>query len=291
MRVLRRHPSNVVDRWDGRAFRRVLVTTAGIYEVRVVETGQPAAPRLEVEVFGPDPNRPASEISRDLQRILGTQRDLSEFYRLAAEDSRLAALAEPFRGFKPPRFPSLFEALVSAIACQQVTLTLGILLLNRLAGLYGPSPELPAAPARAFPRPEDLSAADPETLRAAGFSRQKARAIIGLARAVVEGTCDLEAVAELDDEKAIARLTELRGVGRWTAEYALLRGLGRTHVFPQGDAGARNGLRQWLAPERSPDLGEIDKAMAPWRAFQGLIYFHLLLRRRAWDAPRGLQVG
>jgi DNA-3-methyladenine glycosylase II len=69
--------------------------------------------------------------------LLGLQVDLEPFYRLAATDVRLSALAERFRGLKPPRFPTLFEALVNAIACQQITLTFGIRLLNRLAERYG----------------------------------------------------------------------------------------------------------------------------------------------------------
>ena len=67
-----------------------------------------------------------------------------------------------------------------------------------------------------------------------------------LARSVAEGHLDLEGLATLPDGEAIDRLCGLRGVGRWTAEYVLLRGLGRTHVFPGDDVGARNNLQRWL---------------------------------------------
>jgi hypothetical protein len=66
-----------------------------------------------------------------LERLLGIRIDLTEFYRLAARDGNLGPLAERFRGLKPPRLPTLFEGLVNGIACQQMSLTLGILLLNR----------------------------------------------------------------------------------------------------------------------------------------------------------------
>ena len=133
---------------------------------------------------------------------------------------------------KPPRFASVFEGLINAIACQQLTLTVGIRLLNRLARACGTGFDGGGVVAHAFPRPEDLVNVSPATLRALGFSRQKGRAILELARSVAEGTLDLELLSALPDEAAVARLRELRGVGRWTAEYVLLRGLGRVHVFP-----------------------------------------------------------
>ena len=78
--------------------------------------------------------------------MLGLQIDLGEFYRLAAGDKRLETLVEQFRGLKPPRFPDVFEGLVNAIACQQLSLTVGIELLNRLARRCSPAPSNPTAP-------------------------------------------------------------------------------------------------------------------------------------------------
>jgi 3-methyladenine DNA glycosylase/8-oxoguanine DNA glycosylase len=89
-----------------------------------------------------------------------------------------------------------------------------------------------------FPAPDDLALLKPDELRALGFSRQKGQAIITLARAVAAGHVHLDELESLDDAAAVARLRTLRGVGRWTAEYVLLRGLGRLHVFPGDDVGA-----------------------------------------------------
>lgn len=72
-------------------------------------------------------------------------------------------------------------------------------------------------------------------------------------------------------------LTGLRGVGRWTAEYVMLRGLGRLHVFPGDDVGARNKLRRFFGLQCTLDYDAIARLMAPWRPYAGMIYFHLLL--------------
>jgi DNA-3-methyladenine glycosylase II len=75
----------------------------------------------------------------------------------------------------------------------------------------------------------------------------------------------------------VARLCTLRGVGRWTAEYVLLRGLGRLHVFPGDDVGARNNLQRWLGILEPLDYDGVQRVLARWQPFQGLVYLHLLL--------------
>jgi DNA-3-methyladenine glycosylase II len=75
----------------------------------------------------------------------------------------------------------------------------------------------------------------------------------------------------------LARLLELEGVGRWTAEYVLLRGLGRLHVFPGDDVGARNMLRRWLHRVKPFDYAGVRRTLGRWKPYAGLIYFHLLL--------------
>ncbi len=104
---------------------------------------------------------------------------------------------------------------------------------------------------------------------------------LDLADASAEELVDLEALASETDEIALQRLGRLRGVGRWTAEYVLLRGLGRLHVFPGDDVGARNNLRRWLSLSAPLDYDEVGQALARWQGYAGLIYFHLLLDRLA----------
>src|SRR5262249_8966406 len=95
------------------------------------------------------------------------------------------------------------------------------------------------------------------------------------------GLVDLEALASENDEVALERLSRLRGVGRWSAEYVLLRGLGRLHVFPGDDVGARNNLRRWLETPAPLDYEGVRQALSAWRPYAGLIYLHLLLDRLA----------
>jgi DNA-3-methyladenine glycosylase II len=278
--TLRRRVDNAVDRWDGEVYRRVLPLPGGALAVAVTQVGPPETPKLRVTVEG-QPLRAEVKVavSSVLRRLLGLQLDLEPFYRFAALQAPLDALALRFRGMKPPRFASVFESVINAIACQQLTLTVGIQLLNRLAQVCGQAFRTGDVVAHAFPRPHDLVEVSATTLRELGFSRQKARAMLELSEAIVRGGLDLESVADLPDEAAIARLRELRGVGRWTAEYVLLRGLGRLHVFPGDDVGARNNLQAWLRLASPLDYDGVGRALNRWRRYGGLIYFHLLLDR------------
>jgi DNA-3-methyladenine glycosylase II len=277
--ALRRRADNRIDRWDGRTYRRVLVRLGEPQEIAVTQEGSAEQAELRVDVTSRHLDRDAEVfVAAMLDRMLGLRIDLSEFYRLSASDPKLGPLAEQFLGLKPPRFPSLFEALVNGIACQQVTLTLGVQLLNRLTASYGVAYPGGATTALAFPRPEDLVRRDPEELRQLGFSRQKGRALVELADAVAARRMDLGNWETLDDEALLERLCRLRGIGRWTAEYALLRGLGRLQIFPGDDVGARGNLQRWLGIEQALDYAAARLALKRWQPYAGLVYFHLLLK-------------
>jgi DNA-3-methyladenine glycosylase II len=276
--ALRRRAENAVDRFDGQIYRRVFALGSGPVEVAVRQRGSPDEPEVQVVAKSPKAITPGvkSRLRAVLESMLGLQADLTDFYRFAGRDAYLGPLSQRFRGLKPPRFSTLFEATVNGIACQQLTLTVGILLLNRLAGSYGLALE-EGKPGRAFPRPQDLARLEMEALRGLGFSRQKSRALIELSQTFSEGGRDLEDLAAADDEIALARLEQLRGVGRWTAEYVLLRGLGRLHVFPGDDVGGRNKLRRLLGLKRPLDYEGTKRILSPWQPYGGLVYFHLLL--------------
>jgi DNA-3-methyladenine glycosylase II len=273
--ALRRRASNLIDRWDGCTYRRVLMVSGKPVEAAITQAGPPDDPRLRVALIGRPPARAEKAAVRKLlERLLGIEREMSGFYQLAACDPRLAPLVERFRGLKPPRFPTLFEALANAIACQQLSLSLGILLLSRLAERFGPTVKGSAGKAHAFPGPEDLAGLEPESLRRLGFSLQKGRALIGLARAFGDRSQDWDTLETLDNQAAAARMLELRGVGRWSAEYALLRGLGRPDVYPGDDVGARNNLMRWLGLRKPPDYERVRRITAKWQPYAGLVYFH-----------------
>jgi DNA-3-methyladenine glycosylase II len=271
--ALRRRGQNAIDFWDGRTYRRALVIERRPAEVAVTQAGGGDAPRLDVTITGRRLTPSAGSIATAaLTRLLGLEIDLADFYARAARDRTLGPLAKRYRGLKPPRFPTLFECLLNAVACQQLSLAAGLTVLSRLAAAAGP----PAGTLRPFPAPGDVLRLSAPALRELGFSERKAHTILELARAAADGEFDLDRFEPLDDEDVVQALVRWPGIGRWSADYVLLRGLGRLHVFPPTDVGAINGLRWFLAASGLDE--DPARALERWRRDAGILYFHLLLR-------------
>ena len=278
--ALRRRPRNTIDRWDGTSYQRALMLSDEPVAFCLTSAQGAEQPFLAVALSGGNRSTETKEgIRANIEHILGVRVELSGFFRIASEDNVLGPLAARYRGVKPPRFPTVFEALVNAVAFQQISLEAGLSLLNRLTANYGRAVQLDGTLLHAFPRPCDLAGLEPQALREVGFSFRKATTIIEHSRAVVAGHLDLESLADLTDDDVVSRLTSLSGLGRWSAEYVLLRGLGRLHIFPGDDVGARTNLARWLGLNPPLAYDGVARAVSRWQPYAGMVYFHLLLDR------------
>lgn len=187
---------------------------------------------------------------------------------LSAIDPDLAGIAERFG--PPPlwaREPG-FGTLVRIILEQQVSLASAEAARQRLVAAAGAV------------EPGWIVHAGEEALRAAGLTRQKARYLVGLARDVLDGRLDLDAVAAADDDEARARLTSVLGIGRWTADIYLLMALGRADVWPTGDLALAGAMRRAKGLETLPTNAEqevVAEAWRPWRAVAARLLWHAYL--------------
>lgn len=275
--ALRRRPGNIIDRWDGRTYRRLLVLQGIPVEVGVSQHSKFDA-TLHISVDGAElTGQLKSTITGVIETMLGIKTDCTDFYLTAARKGELYNLSNRFHGLKPPRFPSIFEALVNGIACQQLSLDFGITLLNRLAEAAGAVMMVKTGVIHAFADPDTTGVLTGEEFRAMGFSRQKARALLDLAKTITEHRIEEKGIGELSNEKISEVLQEFKGVGRWTAEYVMLRGLGRLDVFPGDDVGARKKLRNWLHLSGPLSYDDVVKVTGLWAPYAGFVYFHLLL--------------
>jgi len=279
----------VVDRFDGRTYRRLLRPGRGAVLLSVAQRGGPDRASLEVALDGPGAGSPESEgaARRHVARALGADTDVEPFYRACSRDPLLAASIRDFRGLRIAGHPSLWEALVTAVLCQQVNLQFAYDIRREMALELGRRARIGGDLHVAFPAPEAVAGLTPGRLRRFRLSRNKATAIRGLARAFADGLLDEGAIAALGDEAAIETLTGFNGVGRWTAEIALLRGLGRTDIFPAGDLGVVKYLAVGLLG-RSARVAEAEMRLfaqrwAPHRGF-ALVYAYAELGRRESEA-------
>ena len=277
--ALRRRKNNVVDRWDAGHYSRVVVVDG--HPVRLAVTQQVAGAQPTLVVTVESTTRISTRVRKEagllVQKMLGLAVDLQPFYKLARDNRVIGPLVEQFAGVRPPRFPTVFEGLVNAIACQQVSLDVGIVLLNRLSERFGAQFVTPDTVLHALPTPAGLADVPEESIRELGFSHQKTQAIQELSTHVADTTVDLARLEGMTNEEAVAYLSRIRGIGRWSAEYVLLRGLGRLDTFPGDDIGAQNNLQRLFHLPQKPDYNDIRQLTSPWHPYEGVVYFHLLL--------------
>lgn len=289
--ALRRRPTNTMDLFAGGDYMRVLVVGQAPVGVRVHQAGSLERPRLQVVVEGRRISPGVEEsVRREVSEILGLNANLESFYSMSSKHPKLNSLVSRFKGMKPPRFPSIFETLVNAIACQQVSLSVGLLLLSRLSRKYGEAPGFAGQKIRSFPTVDAVSRAGLMELRGMGFSLRKAEYVQELAKSASSGRLNLDDLKAMNDQVAVEFLMQIRGVGRWSAEYTLLRGLGRLGVFPGDDVGGQSGLRGWMGLRKNPNYERVQELVGRWQGFRGLVYFHLLLRgleERGYLEPNG----
>jgi len=218
--------------------------------------------RIEAAAGGVDVEPLDVETEPVVRALLGLAFDLDAFSAWAAGDEVLGGLVTRLAGFRPPLTPDPFEMLVGSIAAQQVSLFSARAVRNRLIERFGER----AGTAWAFPSRARLAAAHEEELVAVGFSRRKAEYVVGLARSEL----DLAAFAGLPDAEVKERLTAVRGLGEWTADWFLARHLGRPRAWPAGDLALRKVVARLY--------GDVDvrAAGARFDPFQNLTAHYLL---------------
>jgi DNA-3-methyladenine glycosylase II len=267
-----RRAVRVGERWHG-------------YELRW--TGGPDDARVTVAVPGARSPRVLAAAVAEARRICGADLDLEGFYRAAKEDPVLGDLAARLHGLRPILMPEPFEMLVGAICAQQVNLTFAFALRATLVRRFGTALRVGGETVYAFPEPATLARARVRQLRAMKFSGRKAEYIIGLARRIDGGALDLAGLAARSNEEIIEALTALRGLGRWTADWFLARGLGRGDVCPAGDLAVRKAFEHFYNRGRGLSERAIRRRAARWGGHQNLAVHYLLAGQRLARSEAG----
>lgn len=284
-RFLRYTESEAVDTFRDGCYRRAINFGNQLRLLQVSDRGTVSRPLLAVTI------KPGSAASMTrngsaealIGKMFSIDHDLKKFRAQVAGDPLMSKLEAAHRGLHIARWPSLFEALTISILLQQISTAGAITLKRRLVEKFGECLRSADETFYAFPRAARLARAPLSELRALGLSGSKAASIIELANHICAGELDEDALASEDNESLIARLTRLRGIGRWTAEWALMLCFGRTDVFPAGDLALRGFVIKYYNDGRRIGEREIRAlAAARWGkwASYAAIYFLAGMRAR-----------
>ena len=263
---------------DGLRFAARIRGVPTLVEVNQV-SGQPSAVRVSSS-----PRVGQAQLRQAVEWVLVAELHLQPFYRLARRDPRLSAIVRRLHGLKPTRPVSLFEMAVVAITEQQISLTAAYRIRTRLVERFG----IPVQGEWLFPEPEVLAKATTTQLLACGLSRMKAEYIRELAGKVVDRTFDFEALKTMSDEKARETIMELKGFGRWSADYILVRGLARPDSVPEDDLGIRSVVGEYLGQGKRLSALGVARKLEPFRPYRGLTAFYLLAAHRLNVARQGI---
>jgi len=226
------------------------------------------------------------ELSRDIlnsvpptvHRMFNLGLDLHPFYEYIKSDPVLSPITSRLYGLKNPSTPTLFEALVDSIIEQQISLKAAHSIENHLIKQFGRSVHLYGQDYYSYPSPKDLGSLDLEELRSCGLSSRKAEYIRDLSLKIINKEVDLQSLQKMSTtSEMMEELIKIRGIGVWTAEMALLRGLCRLDVIPADDIGLQRVIGNFYGAGGNISSEAVREIASSWGKWKGLASYYLIV--------------
>jgi len=264
---------------DGK-FWQVVRVDDGLILVTAKALGTVDDPKISVELRSDHKISEADKknVRQTVSAILNLDLDLKPFYEHAKKERILRDIIRKLRGLKIPTTPTVFEALIDSITEQQISLNVAHALERRVVKTFGKALRLDGQVYYAYPGPRELASARLEQLRRCGLSQKKAEYIKEVSRMVVHGKLNLEGFKHYDDiQKIISELDKIRGIGVWTAELTIARGMRKLDVVPADDLGLRRIISHHYCHDQKITGKEARKVAKRWGKWKGLAAFYLIV--------------
>ena len=201
--------------------------------------------------------------------------NLKPFYNLVENDKLLGPLIKKFYGYRIVGQPDLFESLVWAVLGQQINLTFAYTLKQRFVEQFGEVIEYEGQRYFLFPSQEVVSQLTPESLLALQFSKQKANYTIGIAQAFVSGEISKESLRHLSLTEGKEKLMKIKGIGNWTANYALMKTFRYPDAFPLEDVGIHNAIKNLKGMKSKPTLDQVKRIFKKYKGWEAYATLYL----------------
>lgn len=273
---LRRSPLELLHVLDGDIVYKLIYADNGKILVRIT----PEQNVFKVEYPDVQPN--ASQralISSFIREWFDLDNDLTPFYALTAKDKLLKDVVAKYRGYRIVGQPDLFESLCWAVIGQQINVPFAFKLKSRFVEQFGDSITWRGQKFYAFPEPRVVANLNDSDLLPLQFSIQKSRYVRAIAAAFRDGVISKERISLLPFDDAKKKLMEIKGVGNWTANYALMKTFRYKEAFPLEDVGIHNAIKKLKGLAEKPTLDQVKaifKKYKGWEAYATLYLWKTL---------------
>jgi DNA-3-methyladenine glycosylase II len=269
----------LIRRYEKGTYWQVIRLNHKMVLVTLRSSGNVDRPELSVNLM-PDEYLSCDDVKRAeemVRYLFNMNLDLKPFYEAIKSDLVMSKITQELWGLGSPSTATVFEALVDSIVEQQISLKVAWTLERRLTETFGDKLPLGDKIYYAFPEPERLANATIEDLRGCGLSFKKSEYIRDLAKLNLVGF-DLEKFNDYKDpEKIIEELRQIRGVGVWTAELAMIRGMQKLDALPAEDLGIRRCISHYYCDDRKITGDQVRKIAEAWKGWRGLASFYLIM--------------
>jgi len=246
--------------------------------IEVISKGTISDPEIEV-LFRPDTGdipEISSSVGELVSSMFNIYDELNPFYKAVERDPVMTGIAEKLRGLKSPTTPTVFEALTDSIIEQQISLKAAHALRSRLIKKTGKQLVLDDEVYYCYPEAKTLAVTPDSVFRECGLTFRKAEYIREISNSIVASELDLERFRKYENTQEILHeMMKIRGIGKWTAELTIIRGMHKLDAFPADDIGLQRIILRFYCGGRKISSDESREIAHQWGIWKGLAAFYL----------------
>ena len=268
-----------ISEYENGKFWQVIRVNNKLILAIIEATGTIDEPELSIDLNAEEKlqKKDIQSAENTINTIFSLDFDLKKFYKYVASDPVMSKLTRELRGLKSHATSTIFEALTSSIIEQQISLIASRSIERHMIKDHGEKLQIDNKTYYAYPTPESLSKLTREQLRESGLSLRKSEYIIDIAKNITAEKLDLELCKNYDYvSKIVDKLSQLRGVGQWTAHLTVLRSMHLNRAFPTDDLGLRRSVSHFYCDDKKISADDARKIAGRWGKWRGLAGFYVI---------------
>jgi DNA-3-methyladenine glycosylase II len=269
---LKRSPKEILHRLEEEMVAKAIIVDGQKLIFKIA----PSADHLIIQFLNSSPGKETQrKVELYVREWFDMDTDLKPFYAMAKKDDLLKDLVKKFRGYRIVGQPDLFESLIWAVLGQQINLQFAYTLKQRFVEQFGERVSHDGVDYFLFPEHEIVARLTDEDLLPLQFSRQKSKYVKLIGEAFAGNAISKEGLSQLSFEEAKTELMKIKGIGNWTANYALMKTFRYPNAFPLEDAGVHNAIRNLKGMKKKPTLTQVKRVFKNYKGWEAYATLYL----------------